>query len=147
MKADVATDAESGLAHKVRDTAGNVNDAVECNSLLRGAETEAWADAGCRGTANRPDTKPGLRCNIAMRQGERKQLDLGRLSARLTDKLKRTKASIQAMLGHTHRINKRRFGHVNLSYRAVATNTAHLHARFALPNQWVERRHLAGGGA
>ncbi len=46
MKAHIGADAESGLVHTVRGTAGSVNDVVEANSLLHGQEDEAWGDAG-----------------------------------------------------------------------------------------------------
>ena len=41
MKAHIGVDAESGLVHTVRCTAGNVNDVIEANSLLHGQEAEA----------------------------------------------------------------------------------------------------------
>ena len=47
MKAHIGVDAESGLVHTVRGTAGNVNDVVEANALLHGDESEAFGDAGC----------------------------------------------------------------------------------------------------
>ena len=46
MKAHIGVDADSGLVHAVRGTAGNVNDVVEANSLLHGQEAEAFGDAG-----------------------------------------------------------------------------------------------------
>ncbi len=147
MKAHIGTDAESGLVHTVRGTAGNVNDVVEANSLLHGEEAEAWGDAGYRGAGKRPDAKPGVRWNIAMRPGERKQLDLDRPIDRLTDGLERIKASIRAKVEHPFRIVKRQFGHVKVRYRGLAKNTAQLHTLFALANLWLVRRQLAGAGA
>ena len=49
MKAHIGVDAESGLVHTVRGTAGNVADVVEANSLLHGQETQALGDAGYQG--------------------------------------------------------------------------------------------------
>ena len=49
MKAHIGVDAESGLVHTVRGTAGNVHDVVEANALLQGEETEVIADAGYQG--------------------------------------------------------------------------------------------------
>jgi hypothetical protein len=43
MKGHIGVDAESGLVHTVRGTAGSVNDVVEANALLHGEETEALA--------------------------------------------------------------------------------------------------------
>jgi hypothetical protein len=39
-------DADSGLVHTVKGTAGNVNDVVEANALLHGQEAEVFGDAG-----------------------------------------------------------------------------------------------------
>jgi IS5 family transposase len=69
MKAHIGVDAESGLVHTVRGTAGSVNDVLEANALLHGEETEAFGDAGYQGAAKRPDAKPQVRWNIAMRPG------------------------------------------------------------------------------
>jgi IS5 family transposase len=74
MKAHIGVDADSGLVHTVRGTAGNVNDVVEANTLLHGEETQAWGDAGYQGAGKRPDAKDGVRWNIAMRPGKRKLL-------------------------------------------------------------------------
>ena len=48
MKAQVGVNADSGLVHRVRGTAGRVNDVVEANSLMHGEETEAWATTATR---------------------------------------------------------------------------------------------------
>ena len=43
MKAHIGVDAESGLVHTVRGTAGHVSDIAEANLLLRGAgEHRIW---------------------------------------------------------------------------------------------------------
>ena len=107
MKAHIGADAESGLVHTVRCTPGHVNDVVEANSLLHGQETEAWGDAGYQGAAKRPDAKPGVRWNIAMRPGKRRQLDAARPIDRLTDELEAIKASIRAKVEHPFRVIKR----------------------------------------
>ncbi len=69
MKAYIGADADSGLVHTVRGTAGRVNDVVEANSLLHREETEAWGDAGCQGAAKRADAQGCVRWNIAMQPG------------------------------------------------------------------------------
>jgi IS5 family transposase len=71
MKAHIGVDAESGLVHTVRSTAGNVNDVVEANSLLHGEETDAFGDAGYQGASKRPDAKAEVTWHIAMRPGRR----------------------------------------------------------------------------
>ena len=147
MKAHIGVDADSGLVHTVRGTGGNVNDVVEANTLLHGEETEAWGDAGYQGAGKRPDAKDGVRWNIAMRPGKRRELDKSTLVDDLTDQLERLKASIRAKLEHPLRVIKRQFGHVKVRYRGLAKNTAQLHTLFALANLWLVRRKLMAGAA
>ena len=144
MKAHIGVDADSGLVHTVRGTAGSVNDVVEANALLHGEEIQAWGDAGYQGASKRPDAKDGVRWNIAMRPGRRKQLDKTQLIDRLTDQIERIKASIRAKVEHPFRVIKRQFGHVKVRYRGLAKNTAQLHTLFALSNLWMARRRLMG---
>jgi IS5 family transposase len=144
MKAHIGVDAESGLVHTVRGTAGSVNDVLEANALLHGEETEAFGDAGYRGAHKRPDAKPDVRWNVAMRPGKRRALDKTRESNQLIDELERLKASIRAKVEHPFRVIKRQFGHVKVRYRGLAKNTAQLHTLFALSNLWMARRKLGG---
>jgi IS5 family transposase len=82
--------------HTVRGTSGSVNDVVEANALLHGEEAEAWGDAGYQGAAKRPDARDGVRWNIAMRPGKRKQLDRTQRVEQLIDQLEPIEASIRA---------------------------------------------------
>jgi IS5 family transposase len=147
MKAHIGVDAESGLVHTVRGTAGSVNDVTEANALLHGGETEAFGDAGYQGADKRPDANSNVRWNIAMRPGKRRALDKSRESHRLIDELERLKASIRAKVEHPFRVIKRQFGHVKVRYRGLAKNTAQLHTLFALSNLWMVRHQLAGAQA
>jgi len=147
MKAHIGVDAESGLVHSVRGTAGSVNDVVEANSLLHGEETQAFGDAGYQGADKRPDAKEGVRWNVAMRPGKRKQLDKTQSLGRLMDELEKLKASIRAKVEHPFRVIKRQFGHVKVRYRGLAKNTAQLHTLFALSNLWMLRGKLSGAQA
>jgi transposase, IS5 family len=144
MKAHIGVDAESGLVHTVRGTAGNVGDVVEANSLLHGQETEALGDAGYQGADKRPDANPKVTWNVAMRPGKRKQLDKSQVLDRMKDEFERTKASIRAKVEHPFRVLKQQFGHVKVRYRGLAKNTAQLHTLFALSNLWMARGKLAG---
>ena len=144
MKAHIGVDADSGLVHTVRGTAGSVNDVVEANTLLHGEEVQAWGDAGYLGADKRPDAKAGVRWNIAMRPGKRKLLDHGRLKDELTEQLERIKASIRAKVEQPFRVIKRQFGYVKVRYRGLAKNTAQLHTLFALSNLWMARKALMG---
>ena len=147
MKAHIGVDADSGLVHTVRGTAGSVNDVVEANTLLHGQETQAWGDAGYQGAGKRPDAKERVRWNIAMRPGKRKLLDKTRLVDDLSEQIERIKASIRAKVEHPFRVIKRQFGHVKVRYRGLVKNTAQLHTLFALSNLWMVRRTLMGAQA
>ena len=142
MKCHIGVDADSGLVHTVRGTAGSVNDVVEANSLLHGQETDAFGDAGFQGADKRPDAKERVRWHIAMRPGKRRALDLSRPMDQMIDKIERIKASIRAKVEHPFRVIKRQFGHTKVRYRGLAKNTAHLHTLFALANLWMARRKL-----
>ena len=144
MKAHIGVDADSGLVHTVRATAGSVNDVLEANSLLHGQESQAWGDAGYQGAAKRADAKDTVHWNIAMRPGKRKRLDKTKLIDDLTDQLERVKAGIRAKVEHPFRVIKRQWGYVKVRYRGLAKNSAQLHTLFALSNLWMVRKHLMG---
>lgn len=142
MKAHIGVDAESGLVHTVRATAGNVNDVVEANALLHGHETDAFGDAGYQGADKRDDARPGVRWSVAMRPGKRAALDKSKRLGQLKDQLERLKASIRAKVEHPFRVLKRQFGHVKVRYRGLKKNNAQLHTLFALSNLWMARKAL-----
>ena len=142
MKAHIGVDAESGLVHTVRGTAGNVGDVVEAASLLRGQGIDAFGDAGYQGAAKRPDAKADVRWHIAMRPGKRAALDESDPMDVLIDELERVKARIRAKVGHPFRVIKRQFGHVKVRYRGLKKNTAQLFTLFALSNLWMVRGKL-----
>jgi len=147
MKAHIGVDAESGLVHTVRGTAGNVNDVVEANALLHGDETDSFGDAGYQGAHKRPDAREGVTWHIAMRPGKRRALDKTRRSHQLIDELERLKAGIRAKVEHPFRVIKRQFGHVKVRYRGLKKNTAQLMTLFALSNLWMVRGKLLGAKA
>jgi IS5 family transposase len=142
MKAHIGVDAESGLVHTVRGTAANVNDVVEANSLLHGAETDVFADAGYQGAGKRPDAKDDVTWHVAMRPGKRRALDKTQPVDRLIDEIERLKASMRAKVEHPFRVIKRQFGHVKVRYRGLKKNTAQLRTLFALSNLWMARAKL-----
>ncbi|MEK7860684.1 MAG: IS5 family transposase, partial [Chloroflexota bacterium] len=147
MKAHIGVDADSGLVHTVRGTAGNVNDVVEAASLLHGQEIDAFGDAGYQGAAKRPDAKADVRWHIAMRPGKRAALKEDDPLDVLIDELERVKASIRAKVEHPFRVIKRQFGHVKVRYRGLKKNTAQLFTLFALSNLWMVRSKLLSGQA
>ncbi len=144
MKAHIGVDADSGLVHTVRGTAGSVSDVVEANALLHGEETDAFGDAGYQGADKRPGANPKVRWHVAMRPGKRKALDRHNPTGQLAEQIERIKASVRAKVEYPFRVIKRQFGHVKVRYRGLAKNTAQLHTLFALSNLWMVRRQLMG---
>ena len=144
MKAHIGVDADSGLVHTVRGTAGNVHDIVEANSLLHGAEQMVFADAGYQGIDKRADTKQGVSWHVAMRPGKRRALDKARPADALLDAAEKLKAGVRAKVEHPFRVIKRQFGHVKVRYRGLKKNTQQLMTLFALSNLWMVRSKLMG---
>jgi len=147
MKCHIGVDVGSGLVHTVRGTSGAVNDVIEANNLVRESDREVYADAGYQGAAKRPDAKPEVKWNIAMRPGKRRMLDVTKPMEALTEQLERVKAGIRARVEHPFRVVKRQFSHVKVRYRGLAKNTAQLHTLFALANLWMVRRKLLAAAA
>jgi IS5 family transposase len=148
MKAHIGVDADSGLVHTVRGTAGHVADVTEGSSLLHGEETAVFADAGYQGADKRPDAKPDMRWSIAMRTGKRRELDKANnpIDA-LIDKIEKLKAGIRAKVEHPFRVVKRQFGYVKVRYRGLKKNTLQLKTLFALSNLWMARHQLMAAQA
>lgn len=144
MKAHIGADADSGLVHTVRGTAGNVHDVVEGNSLLHGQEEFGFGDAGYQGVDKRPDAKPDVIWHIAMRPGKRRALDKSNAADALLDTVEKLKAGVRAKVEHPFRVIKRQFGYVKVRYRGLKKNTAQLVTLFALSNLWMVRSQLIG---
>ena len=147
MKAHIGADAESGLVHTVRGTAGHVSDVAEGNTLLHGQETVAFGDAGYQGIEKRPDAKPTVTWHVAMRPGKRKALEKDNEADAMLDQAEKLKAGIRAKVEHPFRVIKRQFGFVKVRYRGLKKNTAQLFTLFALSNLWMVRGKLMGAGA
>ena len=147
MKAHIGVDADSGLVHTVRSTAGHVHDINEGNSLLHGKESMVFADAGYQGIEKRADAKPEVKWHIAMRPGKRKALDKGHAADAMLDEAEKLKAGVRAKVEHPYQVIKRQFGHVKVRYRGLKKNTQQLMTLFALSNLWMVRSKLMGAGA
>ncbi|WP_164963127.1 IS5 family transposase [Rubrivivax sp. JA1026] len=147
MKAHIGVDADSGLVHTVRGTAGSVNDVVEANQLLHGQELQVFADAGYQGADKRADARAGVEWLVALRPGKRRTLYPSDAQDRLTEQIERLKASVRAKVEHPFRVIKRQFGHVKVRYRGLRKNTAQLHTLFALANLCLVRGELLGATA
>lgn len=146
LKAHIGADADSGLVHTVIGTAANVNDVVEANSLLHGAETDAFGDAGYQGASKRPNANPDVAWHVAMRPGKRKLLDKSTPLGAITEQIEKIKASIRAKVEHPFRVIKRQFGFTKVRYRGLKKNTAQLVTLFALSNLWMVRGKLMAAG-
>jgi IS5 family transposase len=124
MKAHIGADADSGLVHSVVGTAANVNDATQASALLRGGETDVFADAGYVGVDKREDTQAiTAQWHVAMRPGKRRTLDMATLLRQILNDLERAKAHIRTKVEHPFRVIKRQFGDVKVSYRGLMKNT------------------------
>ena len=142
MKAPIGVDAESGLVHTVRGTAGHVSDIGEANTLLHGQETVAFGDAGYQGIEKRLDAKARVTWHVAMRPGKRRALNKENEADAMIDKAEKLKAAIRAKVEHPFRVIKRQFGFVKVRYRGLKKNTAQLFTLFALSNLWMVRGKL-----
>ena len=148
MKAHIGVDADSGLVHTVRGTAGHVADVTEGNALLHGEETVVFADAGYQGADKRPDAKHSVRWHVAMRPGKRKKLDkVNSPIDALIDKIAKLKAGIRAKVEHPFCVIKRQFGFVKVRYKGLKKNTLQLKTLFALSNLWMARYRLMAAQA
>ena len=143
MKAHIAVDADSGLVHTVRGTAGHVADVTQGNSLLHGEEAFVFADAGYQGADKRADAKPEVNWRVAMRPAKRTKLDKANSPIdALMDKIEKCKASIRAKVEHPFRVVKRQFGFARVRYPGLKKNTLQLKTLFALSNLWMARHQL-----
>ncbi len=141
MKAHIGVDAQSGLVHSVIGTAANVNDVTQAGALLHGEEALAFGDAGYRGVAKREEAQ-GPRWHVAMRPGQRKQLDPQHKWARLIEQAEQLKASIRAKVEHPFHVIKNLFRHRKVRYKGLAKNTAQLFSLFGLANLVIAKRSL-----
>ena len=117
MKAYIGVDADLGLVHTVRGTAGHVSGAIYSNGLLHGGETVVLADTGNQGADARPDVRAGVRWQLAMRPGEPRELNTKKnpIDA-LIDKVEKLKASILANVVQPFRGIKCQFEFVKMRY-------------------------------
>jgi transposase, IS5 family len=110
MKAHIGVDADSGLVHTVKGTAGHVHDITEGHSLLHGQEQVVFADAGYQGVDKRADAKPEVQWHVAMRPGKRRALDKSNSADAMLDEAEKLKAGVRAKVEHPFRVIKRQFG-------------------------------------
>jgi IS5 family transposase len=141
MKPHIGEDAESGLVHTMVCTSANIDDVTVAHALLRGQETDLYADAGYQGLEERGETGT-VRCHVAMRPSKRRKLDKTDCLEAIYDQIERLKASIRAKVEHPFRVLKRQFGYQKARYRGLAKNTAQVMTQFALVHLWMARKAL-----
>ena len=116
MKAHIGVDADSGLVHTVKGTAGHFHDITESHSLLHGQEQVVFADAGYQGVNKRADAKPEVQWHVAMLPDKRKALDKSLAADAMLDEAEKCKAGVRAKVEHPFRVIKRRFGYLKVGY-------------------------------
>jgi len=140
MKAHIGVDAESGLAHTVVATSGNVADVTVAHELLHGGEVYASGDSGYQGADKRPENaEVGAEWVVAARPGKVKSIRHEGLRE-ATRRLEKAKASLRAKVEHQFHVVKNLFGHRKARYKGLAKNEAHLFTLFGLSNLYLAGR-------
>ena len=132
MKAHIGVDADSGLVHTVKGTAGHAHDITKGHSLLQGQEKVVFADAAYQSVDKRADAKPEVQWHVAMRPGKCNALDKSHAADAMLDEAEKLKAGIRAKVEHPFRVIKRQFGCRKMRYRGLKKNTQQLVVLFAL---------------
>ena len=110
-------DAGSGLDA----TAANASDVTQAGTLLHGAETTAWGDAGYQGVEKRPEHRDGgVEWRVAMKPGRRRLLDEGVAE----EAAEKRKGSVRAKVEHPFLYVKRHFGYAKVRYPWRRTGSA-----------------------
>ena len=103
---------------------------------------------GYQGIPKRAAAKASITLHVAMRPGKSCALDKDNNPVdALINKLKKTKASMQAKVEHLFRVLKRQFGYAKVRCEGLKKNTAQIVTLFALSNLWMVRHQLMGAKA
>lgn len=103
VKAHIGVDAESGVAHTVLGTSGNVNDLTRAKTLLNGLGAHAFCDAGYQGASKRTDAKQEVQWHAAMLRGKGKSLGQRSPLAAMIVRVGKITASIRVEVEHPFR--------------------------------------------
>jgi len=143
MKAHIGADMESGLAHTVVVTAGNVSDVAQAHTLLHGDEKYVMGDAGYTGIEKREENidKAEVEWYIAEKRGKVEKVSDENVRTALK-KLESAKASIRAKVEHQFHVVKNLFKYRKARYKGLAKNEAQLFTLFGLANLVLARRRL-----
>ena len=141
MKAHIGVDAGSGLAHSLTTTAANASDVTQAGTLLHGAETTAWGDAGYQGVEKRPEHRDGgVEWRVAMKPGRRRLLGEGVAE----EAAEKRKGSVRAKVEHPFLYVKRHFGYAKVRYRGVAKNRQRIALLLGFSNLLIAGRYATG---
>ncbi len=141
MKAHIGVDAESGLVHSMIGTAAHVADVTQAGALLHGEETVAFGDSGYQGVGKREEAM-GPQWHVAMKPGQRQQLNPSFKWARLLEQAEQLKASVRAKVAHPFHVVKNLFKYKKVRYKGLAKNEAQLFSLFGLANLVIAKRRL-----
>ena len=143
MKAHIGVDMESGLAHTVVATAGNVSDVAQAHTLLHGEEKHVMGDAGYIGIEKREENldKTEVEWHIAARRSKIEKISNENVRVAF-EKLERAKASIRSKVEHPFHVVKNLFKYRKVRYKGLAKNEAQLFILFGLANLVLARRQL-----
>jgi IS5 family transposase len=120
MRAHIGVDAQSDLVHHVHTTPANTADVVEVDHLLRGHETDVFADAGYIGVHQRKEHENrNVNWWIAMRPGRRKVLTDSEDDC-WAETVEKVKAKIRAKVEHPFRVIKQQFGFSKARYKGLS---------------------------
>ena len=139
MKMHIGVDDALGLIHSIATTSANEHDVTVTGQLLHGEEKRVWGDAGYIGVDKRPEhAKRPVDWHIAMRPGQRKELDPESCEA----KAEKDKSSVRAKVEHPFYFIKQVFKYSKLRYRGLAKNSCRLHLLAAFSNLLIGRKYL-----
>lgn len=144
MMPHIGVDAESGLAHTVRGTPGNVVEVSEGNSLLHGQDSDVLGDAGYQLADKRPGAQARHKWHVAIKPGKCKKLDNVKLTNALIDKVEEIKADIRAKGKRSIRVVNRQLRFVKVRYRRLKKTPLQLTTLFTLSNLWMVRSTFMG---
>ena len=145
LKAHIGADRDSKLVRTLVVTAANIADITQTATLLHGAESQVYADAGYTGVEKRPEIVAlhrRIEWQIAAKRSVIKALAEGaQKDARKA--AEKAKAAVRAFVEHPFHIVKNLFRYRKTRYRGRAKNGHQLHTLFALADVVISARPVA----
>jgi IS5 family transposase len=145
LKAHIGADRDSKLVRTLVVTAANIADITQTATLLHGAESQVYADAGYTGVEKRPEIVAlhrRIEWQIAAKRSVIKALAEGaQKDARKA--AEKAKAAVRAFVEHPFHIVKNLFRYRKTRYRGRTKNGHQLHTLFALADVVISARPVA----